>query len=63
MSVLKDLSIKSISDMDQDEAIEHLRQIRLARRMPAKRKVAKKKKVKVTKMSPAQAAELLKLLK
>ena len=65
MSIIKDLSITSISDMNQDEAIEHLRQIRLSRRIPIK-KVRSKSKAektpKVTKMTKNQAAELLKLL-
>ena len=54
MSIIKDLSITSISDMNQDEAIEHLRQIRLSRRIPIK-KVRSKSKAektpKVTKMT------------
>jgi len=36
MATLDDLGYKSISDMNQDEALEHLRQIRLSRRTPTK---------------------------
>lgn len=67
MADLKDLNIPAISDMSHDEAIEHLRQIRLSRRVPVK-KVKRKTTTKTTKakkkstMSKQQAQELLKLL-
>uniref|UniRef100_A0A6M3Y181 Uncharacterized protein n=1 Tax=viral metagenome TaxID=1070528 RepID=A0A6M3Y181_9ZZZZ len=69
MATLEDLRIKSILDMSTDEAIEHLRQIRLSRRIPVrsqtkstatiKKKAAAKAK---PEMSAEQAAELLKIL-
>jgi hypothetical protein len=70
MATLEDLPHKSISDMSTDEAIEHLRQIRLSRRTQksspkkeGKRKVVAKATSKaVNQMSPEQAAELLKIL-
>ena len=67
MSMIKDLSSQSISEMSQDEAIEFLRQIRLSRRTPvrsrkAKSTIRKSKTAKTTKMTKTQAAELLKLL-
>lgn len=65
MSDLNDIPITSITDMTPDEAIEHLRQIRLARRTPNKppSSVTKKREAKaMPKMSAEQAAELLKLL-
>ncbi len=66
--LIKDLGIKSITDMSHDEAIEHLRQIRLNRRLPqkitkAKAKANLKSRAKKTpKISKLQAAELLKIL-
>ena len=65
MANLNDLGIPALTDMSQDEAIEHLRQIRLSRRIPTKKpkSVTKKAKAKaIPKVSTAQAANLLKLL-
>ena len=67
MTTIDDLDFKSISDMSKDEAIEHLRQIRLSRRTPKKKvstpkQVSKAKAKKVPKMSAEQAAKLLKML-
>lgn len=61
MTTIEDLHIPSITNMSQDEAIEYLRQLRLARRTPVKRTVTSKKP-KIPKMSTEQAAELLKIL-
>jgi len=68
MADLNDLETKSITEMTPDEAIEHLRQIRLSRRVPvksAKKTTAVKKKAKVKavpKLTSAQADALLKSL-
>ena len=70
MTNLEDLNYISISDMTTDEALEHLRLIRLSRRVPLKktkakstRKVAKKiLKVDSQPMTADQIAELLKAL-
>lgn len=71
MADLNDLGIKSILDMGDDEAIEHLRQIRLARRTPAKptkktkkstTKPKKQQAPKVEELTATQAANLLKIL-
>jgi hypothetical protein len=65
MSDLNDIPIPSITEMTQDQAIDYLRQIRLARRTPQKPSISytKKKESKApTKLSQDQAAELLKLL-
>lgn len=62
MANIDDLDLKSISEMDTDEAIEHLRQIRLSRRTPAKSSRGKKKKKALPKLSQSEAAELLKTL-
>lgn len=65
MADLNDIPIPSITDMSQDQAIEYLRQIRLARRTPQKPtpQTIKKKALKATpKMSADQALELLKQL-
>ena len=67
MANIDDLKIPSITDMSRDEAIEHLRQLRLSRRSPVKRQSSStKKKVSQTKaagkINKNQAAELLKLL-
>jgi hypothetical protein len=51
MADLNDLGYPSLTDMNQDEAIELLRQIRLKRRTPEK-----------TTRTPDLAAQLLKLL-
>lgn len=65
MADLEDLDISSIMDMSQDEAIEHLRQIRLSRRTPPKKQKkssTKKKTAENIKISQDQAKNLLKLL-
>ena len=67
MTTIEDLPIPSISDMSPDEAIEYLRQLRLARRQPVKRHSksttkAKKQTKAASKITKEQAAELLKLL-
>ena len=65
MATLEDLGIPALSDMSQDESIEHLRTIRLSRRVPLKKpkSVTKKAKAKaIPKLSQSQAANLLKLL-
>lgn len=67
MADIESLDHTSISDMSQDEAIEYLRQLRLARRLPNKKQsTSTKKKIAQTKsaskISKAQAANLLKLL-
>jgi hypothetical protein len=66
MSDIEDLEHKPITDMSPDEAIEHLRQIRLSRRIPVK-KVKKSSSKKTTKkktkeLTADQAASLLKLI-
>jgi len=64
MATIEDFDFKSISDMSQDEAIEHLRQIRLSRRTP-KKKVHTSKKARskeVPNISTDQAKRLLALL-
>ena len=63
MATIDDLDIKSILNMDHDEAIEHLRQVRLSRRVPVKKTKGTTKKAKskaVPKLSQQQAANLLK---
>ena len=65
MATIEDLGIISITDMSQDEAIEHLRQLRLSRRIPKKkpRSTPKKKQaIAAGKINKKQAADLLKLL-
>ena len=67
MADLESIKIPSLTEMSTDEAIEHLRQIRLSRRAPVKKKsTSTKAKIKQSKsasgISKAQAAELLKLL-
>ena len=66
MADLESLGYKSISEMTPDEAIEHLRQIRLSRRVvkkATKKYTTKKaKKEKLPEVSADQAANLLKLL-
>ena len=64
MATIEDLKIHSITDMTPDEAIEYLRQLRLSRRIPVKKKATttKKKSNTIPKMSKNQAADLLKLL-
>lgn len=62
MADLEDLGYKSILNMDNDEAIETLRQIRLSRRVPVKtKKASTKKDVKVS-VDAATAAKLLEIL-
>lgn len=62
MADLNDLGYKSITDMTTDEAIEHLRQIRLSRRVPVKTTKAKKTVKKKVEPTADQAAALLKIL-
>ena len=66
MSTLEDLPHKSILDMTQDEALEHMRQLRLSRRTPTrktrKQSPHKPKNKPLPKLNANQAAELLKLL-
>ena len=69
MADLNSLNYTSISDMTTDEALEHLRLIRLSRRVPLKktkttRKVVKKQVTNVdpNSMTADQVAELLKTL-
>ena len=66
MATIDDLPHKSISEMSVDEAIEHLRIIRLSRRtQKTPRKKTSKKQTKGKKkddLTAAQARQLLKLL-
>ena len=65
MAKIEDLNTPSITEMSADEAIEHLRQIRLSRRTPVKKTkktTAKIKSKAVPKVTNNQAEELLKLL-
>jgi len=69
MTTIDDLGLQSISEMSQEEAIEALRQLRLARRTPTKAattrtrtRVKKEPKDPIKNLTPEQAAELLKLL-
>jgi len=68
MADLDSLNYKSIIDMNNDEAIDLLRQIRLSRRIPDKKpKTAKETTKQTTKkisamIDPSMAEELLKLL-
>ena len=67
MADLESLKKKSISEMSPDEAIEHLRQIRLSRRIPVKKvqrstSRAPTKPEPVPKLNAEQAAKLLKSL-
>ena len=68
MSTLDDLNYQSILDMSNDEAIEHLRQVRLSRRTPVKKaKASSGSKKKVTakqtpNLTPEQAKKLLQLM-
>lgn len=65
MANLDDLNYKSITDMNIDEALETIRQIRLSRRIPVKKvtkSTTKKKKKVAPKVDSNQAAELLKIL-
>lgn len=70
MANLEDLGYTSISDMTTDEALEHLRLIRLSRRVPLKKTKSgstQKTKKKIPKIDPQtmnadQVADLLKTL-
>ena len=62
MATIDDLDYKSITDMNQDEALELIRQIRLSRRTPTTKAKSKKKSKATPKVDANQAAELLKLL-
>ena len=67
MATIEDLDFTSISDMSTDEAIEHLRQIRLSRRTPVKKvstpkQVSKDAAKKLPKMTADQAKKLLEML-
>ena len=66
MADLDSLGYTSIIDMETDEAIDTLRQIRLSRRIPdkkPKKETTKQTTKKVSAMlDPAMAEELLKLL-
>jgi hypothetical protein len=65
MSDLNDIPIPSITEMTQDQAIDYLRQIRLARRTPQRptQSYTKKKESKAPiKLSQDEASNLLKLL-
>jgi len=65
MADLEDLNYKSIVDMDTDDAIELLRQIRLGRRIPSKptkQATVRQSRKSVPAVSSDQAAELLKIL-
>jgi hypothetical protein len=66
MADLDSLGYKSIIDMETDEAIDTLRQIRLSRRIPDKKPKKETTKQTTKKISamidPSMASELLKLL-
>jgi len=69
MATIDNLDLQSISDMSQEEALEALRQLRLARRTPTKAtatrtqtRVKKEAKDPTKNLTPEQAAELLKAL-
>ena len=67
MATIEDLDFTSLTDMSTDEAIEHLRQIRLSRRTPVKPKKTTKKTAKAAKketpnLNSEQAKKLLKLI-
>ena len=64
MADIDDLGYTSITNMQNDEAIELLRQIRLSRRIPVKKtKGTTKKKAKAKpEISASEAEELLKIL-
>jgi len=68
MADLNSLEYVSIIDMNNDEAIDLLRQIRLSRRIPDKKPKAAKETTKQTTkkisamLDPSMAKELLKLL-
>ena len=65
MADLESLNYSSISEMSVDEAIEMLRQIRLSRRIPEKRRkktTKRKKKNDNLNISQKQALEILNIL-
>ena len=67
MANLEDLGYTSILDMNNDEAIDLLRQIRLSRRIPEKRtttitKVKQTKAKATAELSPEMAAALLEII-
>lgn len=62
MANLDSLDYTSILNMENDEAIETLRQIRLSRRIVKQNKLRKQKVTVTPKVSVDEAAELLKLL-
>ena len=62
MADLDDLKHNSITEIQVDEAIELLRQIRLSRRVPISKTKVTRKKSKAPKINSDQAAELLKIL-
>jgi len=65
MADLEDLNTISVTDMSQDEAIEYLRQLRLARRTPAakpKKKAKASQSKAAKKITKTDAQALLKLL-
>ena len=64
MATLKDLGIPALSEESPDEQLEHIRQIRLSRRVPVKSNkktssATKQKKAPVPKVSKTQASNLL----
>jgi hypothetical protein len=67
MADLDDIQIPPLSEMGTDEALEHIRQIRLSRRTPVKQvsksTTSKRAKAKETpKLTAEQALEILKSL-
>ena len=62
MASIEDLNHPSITEIQTDEAIELLRQIRLSRRVPVKKVKTIRKKLTAPKVSSDQATELLKIL-
>jgi len=64
MADLEDLGFLSITEMANDEQLELLRQIRLARRTPIKqvKTTTTTKKIPTAAVTVDQAAELLKIL-
>lgn len=62
MADLDSLNYTSITEMNNDEALELLRQIRLSRRVPIKTTKTTRKPAKAPSVDANQAAELLKLL-
>lgn len=63
MADLNDLNISSIMSMDNDEAIETLRQIRLSRRVPVKTTRTIKPKKQPLNLDSNAAEAILKILK